>query len=151
MLSRNDFWSNCRLSPFYTRVFNFTEPIIHSRQQSMSCRLAWEETPLISCNWIRHFKKWRYPKVDNFFEQFASDRQKGYWSVIGWSRIGARSFGNRHDSWRFPVAEGTEQLVIDRLKSLTRTWAIYYLQHLLTTEIPSGRLDLVVSSLDKRS
>ena len=48
--------------------------------------------------------------------------------------------------------EGTEQLVIDRLKSLTRTGAILLATPFnIFAEIPLGPLDLVVSRLDKRS
>ena len=47
--------------------------------------------------------------------------------------------------------EGKEQLVIERLKSLTSTGAKLHATPLsILAEIPSGPLDLVVSSVDKR-
>ena len=48
--------------------------------------------------------------------------------------------------------EGKKQLVIDRLKSLTSTGAKLHATPLsIFAEIPSGPLDLVVSSASKRS
>ena len=47
--------------------------------------------------------------------------------------------------------EGKEQLVIERLKSLTSTGAKLQATPLsILAEIPSGPLDFVVSSVDKR-